>query len=232
MEKSRVWAAAAIAAGLVFLGLMIPRAARINRSYERFVSVKGLCEREVMADKAIWPIQYKVAGNDLATVYAELEAKNALVKKFLKEGGVQDGEISVSTPTLSDKLAQEYGSNDRAFRYVAKEVMTVCSADVEKVLALMSRQGTLVRSGIAPENEYGSQPEFLFEGLNSLKPEMIEEATRNAREAAQKFAADSRSRLGKLRQAAQGSFSIEPRDSNTPYIKHVRVVTSVTYYLD
>ena len=216
--------------GLIVLGLMIPQAVKTNRSFERTVNVKGLCEKEVQADKVIWPIQYKAAGNDLNAVYQELETKANLIRSFLRNGGLSDSEITVSSPVLSDKLAMEY-SNDRAFRYVAKAVITVCTKDVEKVMGLMGQQSTLIRNGIAPENDWDNRPEFSFEGLNDVKPEMIEEATKNAREVALKFAKDSASKLGKIKQATQGTFSIEDRDSNTPYIKKVRVVTNVTYYL-
>ena len=112
-------------------------------------------------------------------------------------------------------------------------MITVCTQDVDKVLALMSRQQELLKKGIVvgSANQWENPVEFKYEGLNAIKPQMIEEATRNAREAAQKFAKDSGSRLGKIRTANQGTFTIENRDSNTPYIKRVRVVTSVTYYL-
>lgn len=230
MDKTKVFSALAILAGMLFIGIMIPRAVSVNRSYERIVNVKGLCEREVKADRAIWPIQYKAVGNDLASVYQEFAAKGEAVRAFLTKGGVSAEEISESSPVLTDKLAQEY-SSDRTFRYVAKGVITVCSSDVDKVLALMGDQSVLFKKGIAPENDWGNQPEFLFVGLNDIKPEMVEEATKNAREVAEKFAKDSGSKLGKIKTASQGTFSIEPRDSNTPYIKKVRVVNLVTYYL-
>lgn len=231
MDKTKVFSALAVLAGMIFIGLMIPRAVNVNRSYERIVNVKGLCEREVKADRAIWPIQYKTVGNDLAYVYQEFAAKGDAVRDFLAKGGITSEEITVSSPILTDKLAQEYSSGDRTFRYVAKGVITVCSSDVDKVLSLMGDQSVLFKKGIAPESEWGNQPEFLFVGLNEIKPEMVEEATKNAREVAEKFAKDSGSKLGKIKTASQGTFSIEPRDSNTPYIKKVRVVNSVTYYL-
>ena len=142
-------------------------------------------------------------------------------------------EISVSLPTLSDKYAQEYGSNDRTYRYFSKNVVTVCTGNVETVLALMPKQSELLKKGImvGSDNSWDNQVQFQFEGLNGIKPEMIEDATRNAREAAEKFAKDSDSRLGKIKTASQGTFTISDRDSNTPYIKKVRVVSSVTYYL-
>lgn len=138
----------------------------------------------------------------------------------------------MSVPSISDKFANEYGSNDRAYRYIAKSVVTVCTDKVDAVLALMARQSELLKQGVVTAGENWENPvEFRYEGLNEIKPQMIEEATQNAREAAQKFAKDSGSRLGKIRTANQGTFTIENRDSNTPYIKKVRVVTSVTYYL-
>ena len=137
-------------------------------------------------------------------------------------------------PQISDKLANEYGDNNRAFRYIAKNVITVCSSDVDAVLALMSEQSALLKKGIVTggSSQWENPVEFRYEGLNDIKPEMIEEATKNARAAAEKFAKDSDSSLGKIKTANQGTFTIGDRDSNTPYIKKVRVVTSVTYYLN
>ena len=218
-------------AGLIVLGLNLPAAVRAYRSFDRTVSVRGLCEREVPADKVIWPIKFKVVGNDLNQVYADLESRNAAVLSFLSKGGIDAAEVSVSTPVLSDKYAQEYGSNDRLYRFVASSTVTVCTREVDKVLSLMSAQKELLKSGIALQSEWDDKPSFSFEALNDIKPEMIEEATRNARESAQKFANDSQSRLGKIKTASQGYFTIEDRDSNTPQIKKVRVVTNVDYYL-
>lgn len=231
MEKGHLFTGIAIMAGLVAIALSIPCAVRSYRSYDRTVSVRGLCEREVPADKVIWPIKYKVVGNDLSQVYTDIEKRNAAVVSFLTGGGIAAGEVSVSTPTISDKFAQEYGSNDRPFRYVATSTVTVCTREVEKILSLLADQKELLRSGVVPENDWDGGARFSFEALNDIKPEMIEEATRNARESAQKFANDSQSRLGKIKTASQGYFTIEDRDSNTPQVKKVRVVTNVDYYL-
>lgn len=217
--------------GLIVLGAMLPKTAKVLKSFDRTVDVRGLCEREVPADKLIWPIQFKVGGNDLGDVYREVESKNAKVRKFLTDGGISADEITIGTPSVSDKYSQEYGSYDRVYRYLATSTITVSTKDVEKGRALMDKQRNLIRDGIVPENGWDCHPTFLFEGLNEIKPEMIQEATRNAREVAQKFADDSGSKLGKIRNATQGYFSIEDRDSNTPSIKKVRVVTNVCYYL-
>ena len=233
MDKGKFYSGLFIMVGLVVLGMMMQRAVEKYRSYDRTVNVKGLCEKEVKADKVIWPVVYRVMADDVQSVYDQTDSNNAAIIAFLKAGGIKDSEITVSVPEISDKYATEYGSNDRAFRYIAKNVITVYTSDVDAVLALMSRQSDLLKKGIVTggSNQWENPVEFKYEGLNEIKPEMIEEATRNAREAADKFAKDSDSRLGKIKTANQGTFTIENRDSNTPYIKKVRVVTSVTYYL-
>lgn len=232
MDKGKFYSGLCIMAGLVVLGIMIPTAVMKYRSFDRTVNVKGLCEKEVRADKVIWPIVYKVMSDNVQSIYSQIDAANAVIVDFLKAGGVTEDEMTVSVPQISDKLANEYGDTNRAFRYIAKNVVTVCTSDVDKVLALMASQADLLKKGVVTVgNDWENPVEFRYEGLNGVKPEMIEEATQNARETAEKFAKDSDSRLGKIKTANQGTFTIEDRDSNTPYIKKVRVVTSVTYYL-
>ena len=218
--------------GLIVLGFNIPKAVSDYRSFDRIVNVKGLCEREVKADKVIWPVTFKVVSDDIQSIYSQIDRNNQTIISFLVSGGLSENEISVAVPVISDKYANEYGNNDRTYRYIASSVITVCTDKIDQVLELMSKQSELLKKGIVTGgNTWENQVEFKYEGLNEIKPEMIEEATRNAREAAQKFAKDSDSRLGKIKTASQGTFTIENRDSNTPYIKKVRVVSSVTYYL-
>ena len=232
MDKGKFYSGLFIMVGLVVLGMMFPGAVEKYRSYDRTVNVKGLCEKEVKADKVIWPVVYKVMANDIQSIYDQTDGSNAVIMDYLKAGGIDASEITVSVPQISDKFANEYGNNDRAYRYIATNVITVCTDKVDDVLGLMSKQSDLLKKGIVTGGNTWENPvEFKYEGLNEIKPAMIEEATMNAREAAEKFAKDSESRLGKIKTANQGTFTIENRDSNTPYIKKVRVVTSVTYYL-
>jgi uncharacterized protein len=218
--------------GLVFVGLMLPRAFRVLRSFDRTVTVRGVSEREVPADKVIWPIAYRAVGNDLTSLNSEIESKNSVVLSFLKDGGIADAAISVAAPAISDAYAQEYSTPDRKYRYVATCVVTVATDEVDKVLDLMNKQTYLLDRGIVLVSEsWNYKAEFSFEGLNDIKPEMIEEATENARLSGDKFAKDSHSRLGKIRTANQGVFSITDRDSTTPQIKKVRVVTTIVYNL-
>ena len=232
MDKSKLFSGLFVMIGLVTIGFHISGAVEKYRSYDRTVNVKGLCEKEVKADKVIWPVVYKVMANDIQTIYDQIDANNAVVKSFLEKGGIKPEDISVSVPNISDKYANEYGSNDRAYRYIATSTITVCTPDVDTVLELRTDQAELLKKGVVTAgNNWENTIEFKYEGLNNIKPQMIEEATKNARETAEKFAKDSQSRLGKIKTANQGTFTIENRDSNTPYIKKVRVVTSVTYYL-
>ena len=230
-NKGNFFAGLAIMVGLIVVGINIPKAIQVLSASQRNVSVRGLCEREVAADKVIWPLTYNIAGDDLSALYRQLEANNDAIKSFLKSGGIDDSEITTSTPNISDVFTQEYGGNNRRYRYVIKSTTTVSTGKVDNVLSLMDKQGELIRNGITLSSEWDSRPTFSFESLNSIKPEMIEEATKNARESAQKFADDSGSKLGKIRSASQGYFTIEDRDSNTPQIKKVRVVTNVDYSL-
>ncbi|MGR8922033.1 MAG: SIMPL domain-containing protein [Gammaproteobacteria bacterium] len=225
--------ALAVFLGLAALGYLLGEAAVQVKEYERSVTAKGLSEREFPADVVIWPASFTVAGNDLGEVYDELDASSRRVRAFLEGAGVDAGEITFSRPSLVDKSAQAWGDAGQApFRYVATRSVTVYSGRVEQVRAAMSGLLELGKEGIAFTGDaYQNPVEYLFTRLNEVKPEMIEEATRNAREVAQKFAEDSQSRLGKIRRASQGQFSIEPRDTNNPHVKKVRVVSTVEYYL-
>lgn len=221
-----------IALAIVLAGAMLPISVAKLKSYDRTVDVRGLCEREVKADKVIWPLTYKVVGDDLNVVLAQVDANNKLITNYMKAGGIDESEISIAATQINDKFANEYGNNDRVYRYLCTSVITVCTKNVDAVLDLRSRQNELLKKGITFSDSWENRTEFKFEALNEIKPEMIAEATASAREAAQKFAKDSNSKVGKILRASQGVFSIEDRDSNTPELKKVRVVTSVTYYLN
>jgi len=219
--------------GLALLGYLLADGALRFKAMERTVTVKGLAEKEMLADLVIWPIQFAVADNDLTALYTRIEANTEKVKSFLQQQGIAEDSISAQAPSITDKSAQQYGTGQRAeFRYTALQTVTVYSSEVEKVRLVMSRLSALGKEGIAFSGEsYQGRPDYIFTELNAIKPQMVEEATRNAREVANKFAADSDSQLGKIRRASQGQFSIVDRDRNNPHIKKVRVVSTVEYYL-
>lgn len=231
--QSKVKEAIILAIAILGLGAFISSAMIQVKDRDRVVVVRGLAEREVPADFVIWPIVYKEAGNDLVALSEVMQNKTAALEKFLLDNGVDAKEISKASPDITDTESEFFGGEKRPFRYVATEVVTVASKDVDKVRSLMAKQGELLKQGIAfSEGDYRYRKIYSFNGLNEVKPAMIDEATKNARAAAQKFAKDSDSELGKIKTATQGQFSIVDRDENTPHIKKVRVVTSVQYFLE
>ena len=221
----------AIMTGLIVMGMFIMKGLRSIADRDQYVTVKGLAEREVLADKVVWPLPFKCVSNDMQELYNEIEKNNNIVVGFLKDGGITEDEINISAPAVTDRLAQSYVPDNIKFRYQAEAVITVTSSQVEKVIDLMKKQVNLMKQGIIISNEYNYNISFEYTSLNDIKPEMVEEATRNARAVAQKFAEDSGSNLGKIRQATQGQFSISS-DETTPQIKNIRVVTTVKYALE
>ena len=231
--QSRVKEAIILAVAVLCLGAFFYRAQIDVKDRDRVVFVRGLAEREVSADFVIWPIVYKEVGNDLAELSATLQSKSQILEKFLLENGVKKEDITYSTPAIVDADGELYSGGKHTYRYVATVVATVATNNVELVRKVMEKQGELLKNGIAfSGSDYQYRIVYSFNGLNEIKPAMIDEATKNARSAAEKFAKDSDSKLGKIKTATQGVFSIEDRDENTPYIKKVRVVTNVQYFLE
>ncbi|MBM3163655.1 MAG: SIMPL domain-containing protein [Chlorobi bacterium] len=220
-------------AGLVVAGFLVSSGFVKLKALERSVSVKGLSEREVAADIAIWPIKFEVAADDLGVLVGAIEEKNRVVYNFLVSSGFDAKDISISAPAVIDRQTQGYGDANRfTFRYAGSSTVSVYTGNVALVRKTIRKLVDLGKLGVAVSGEnYDVKTEFLYTGLNRLKPAMIEEATNNARAVAEKFASDSKSRLGKIKSASQGQFTIEDRDSNTPHIKKVRVVSTLEYYL-
>lgn len=218
--------------GLIFLGVFIKSAVTSLKSYDRVVSVKGLAEKEVPANRVIWPVVYKEIGNDLMTMYKSISEKNRIIIEYLKSKGLDEKEITISAPSIIDMSAERYQSQPSPYRYNITSILTVTSDKVDLVMSIISSQSELLQKGVALlAGDYQYQTQFVYTLLNDIKPVMIEEATKNAREAAEKFAKDSNSKLGKIKSANQGQFSIVDRDANTPQIKVVRVVSTVEYML-
>lgn len=220
--------------GLIISSWLLGKSFYELKAADRFVTVKGLAQREADADLVIWPVSFTEAGNDLAQLYDGIDLKRQAVMSFLTENGITADEISANSPVITDFEARKYdtGNGKREYRYLAQTTLTVRSTDLSLVRMLMGRSSELVKKGIVlASDEYQYQPEYLFTGLNAIKPAMIEAATKNARLAAEQFARDSGSRVGSIRNARQGLFTITDRDRNTPYRKIIRVVTTVDYFL-
>lgn len=220
--------------GLGTAGYLLSQAIIDYKKLDRSITVKGLSERELPADIVIWPIAYSIADNDLSNLYRTIDTNNQLIKAFLNTHNIADTAITFATPAVVDKQAQNYGDYSRkdTFRFVATQTVTVYSEQINTVRATMTKLSELGKQGIVIKgDDYDNRTEYLFTSLNNIKPEMIEEATQNAREVALKFAADSSSQLGKIKRARQGQFSVNARDQNNPHIKKIRVVSTIEYYL-
>lgn len=218
--------------GMIVMGLMVMLGlGRVNHSV-RTVNVRGLAEMNVEANKVTWPITVKEVGDELTSVYAKVSKSAEMVVKYLKDNGLNDDEIAVTAPQVVDRMANYYDNSWKA-RYNVSSNIVVTSNKVKLVMELISRQGELLEKGVAiNSSDYDTYTIYEYTELNTIKPQMIEEATKNARAAAEKFAKDSDSKLGKIKTANQGLFTIENVDAYTPNIKHVRVVTNVTYFLE
>ncbi len=221
-----------IGVALVISSLVLGAAVKDFRSYDRYVSVRGFAEREVPADLAYWPISFSAAGNELQKIQQELDASAEKVLEFLDRHGLGEADVSTSSPRINDQHA--FGVSQQhmpANRFTAQSVITVRTEEAKAVKQAMAAAGELVSEGVVLVHSYEFQPRFEFTGLADIKPDMIAQATRDARSAARQFARDSDSTVGAIRRANQGLFTINDRDDFTPEIKRVRVVTSVDYFL-
>ena len=223
--------AIALALGIVIAGYFVGEALIQARSGARQVSVRGLAEREVPANLALWPIVFTVTSNELVDLQRKADQGVATVRTFLASDFPAD-QISVSAPRVQDREAQGMtGDGRRLDRFTAEVTVTVRTDRIDVARKAIERSGELVKQGVAVIRSYEYNTQYLFTELDKIKPEMIAEATRDARRAAEQFAKDSGSTVGAIRTAQQGLFSIEDRDQFSPEFKRVRVVTTVDYYL-
>jgi uncharacterized protein len=236
--------------GLIVGGGLLGAQIKAIKLADRYVTVKGLVERTVKSDAAVWPVSFSEAGNDLPEVFAKSESDKTNVIKFLADNGVDASETSVGQINVTDTQANQYGPNRAANRYIVQQTVTVHTKDVDKLAKAAEKTADLVKAGIVLQNNGQNAITYKFNGLNSLKPDMITEATRNARASADRFAADSGSAVGSIKSANQGVFSISAADSvsvsapgeegggfnndqqaDSSIMKKVRVVATVDYYL-
>ena len=228
--KSNLLAGALVALGLTFSGLFIYCGISKFANKDRAVSVKGLSTREVEADYAVWPLAYAWSGNDLPALYTQLESVTARVKKHLLALGFEESDFRQGTITVSNNWDNYYGDHRPEYKYTLSTSLIVSTDKVQLVVASQGKEASMLKEGIIVTTEKWNL-DYQFNGLPELKPSMIEEATQNARAVAQKFADDAQCSLGSIRRASQGQFSIES-DEYQPWVKHVRVVTTVDYFLE
>jgi hypothetical protein len=233
-------AALLLGAGIALSGWFVGDGFLQGRKGDRFVSVKGLAEREVKADLAVWPLRFVATGNDLGAVQQQIVRDAGLMRDFLAASGFAPEAFESQSLQVVDRLAQQYQQGQVESRFIIAQTITLRSADVDRVAGLTGRLGELVAAGLvlSDENQWNAGPTYVFTGLNALKPAMIAEATASARAGAEQFAADSGSRVGGIRRASQGVFQILARDDipglqqEKEIHKMVRVVSTLDYLLE
>lgn len=231
MKLNTFFISLAIVLASLILAFGFNKALNDFKTLERSVSVKGLSQKDVEADTLIFPIKFTRSNNNLTNLYEDLEKDKQNILRFLQAQGVRADEISYNAPNIIDKLSDPYrNDNIVSFRYVGTGNLLIYTQNVKLGKSILENISSLAKFGIVTKiDDYDI--EYLYTKLNEIKPQMIEEATLNARNAAIKFAQDSNSHLGKIKKASQGQFSISNRDKNTPYIKTIRVVSTIEYYL-
>lgn len=228
--KNNILAGALIALGVALGGWFIGLGINHFASKDRAVSVKGLSTREVQADYAVWPLSYAWSGNDLPSLYAQLENVTKRVKQHLISLGFEESDLRQGSISVEDNWSSYYGERRPEYKYTLSTSVIVSTNKVELVVASQGKEAELLKEGIIVSTQRWNL-DYQFNGLPELKPSMIEEATQNARAVAQKFADDAQCELGSIRRANQGQFSIE-NDEYQPWVKRVRVVTTVDYFLN
>ena len=228
--KNNILAGAFVALGLSLVGLCIYGGLKRFAERDRAVTVKGLSTREVEADYAIWPLSYSISGNDLPSLYSQLNHVTEKVQAHLLGLGFESGDLKRGSVSVSNNWDSYYSDRRPEYHYTLTSSLIVATDKVQAVVAAQGKEAELLKQGIIITNQSWNL-NYQFNGLPELKPSMIEEATRNARVVAQKFADDAQCSLGSIRRASQGQFSIES-DEYQPWIKHVRVVTTIDYYLE
>lgn len=231
MDKviDKKWTGAVILAiGMAVAGWFIYLGVHEMAVKDRSVRVKGLSERDVVADYVVWPLDYSVSGNELPTLHAELQRVGKEAKAFFIDKGFKEADITFGSVSVDDNWSGYY-EHRPANHYTIRTSLIISTEDVQRVIANQGCESALLNKGVILSS-YKWNTEYSYRGLNELKPEMIEEATKNARAVAQKFADDSNSRLGGIRNASQGQFTMDS-DNNQPWVKHIRVVTTVDYSL-
>lgn len=229
-------AAIVVATGVAAAGKFVGDGFRLGRSADRYVTVKGLAERTVTADLAVWPIRVTATGNDLGVVQSKVDQSLDALTVFLVGEGIAKDALERGRVEVHDLLATPYRQEGaEQSRYIVAQTLTVRTTEVDKVRAASARSGELVKLGVVFGD--GGGPTYAFTGLNDIKPEMIAEATRSARAGAEQFAADSGSSVGAIRQASQGVFTIGPRAgigealAEREIDKLVRVVSTIEFFL-
>jgi len=207
----------------VLISLVIFIAAKDFSKQGSYVDVKGLSEKIVKSDTAIWSLSFEVKSNDVDTLYSNIERNISTIKAFLKEKGFEDSEINVAPVNIYQDTYKE-----AVFRYNSNNQIAVYTKKVDQAKAASNETLLLVKKGVVLNQNYIS---FTFSDLNSIKPDMLAEAIKNARDTASQFARNSGSKVGSVTRGNQGVFEIEDKDPGSPEYKKIRLVSTLRFLL-
>ena len=235
MLKQHISSTLILSLSIILAGFFIGQTYVAGKKLDRTVTVKGLAEREVEANIATWPLELTVSGNDLGQLQKTLEKQTQTLQQFFQELGFDSEEIQVGAPAIQDGRAVLYGGQNtyNQNRYISKVEFNLRTSKLEQLTEAMAKMPSIIGQGLVIGSKNTWQPvQYHYTKLNDIKPEMIEEATKNAREAAEKFARDSGSTIGKIKTANQGVFTINDLDQNSGVRKKVRIVSTIQFYIE
>lgn len=229
-----------LTSGIALGGWFVSNGIIKSRTTDRFVTVKGVSERDVVANVALWPLRFVATQDNLKLAQKDIETSKSAILKFLKKYGIEETQVELQELEVNDVLANPYRSGPINKRFIITQTLIVRSDNPNPIRTASQNVSELVDAGVVltTSGHPGNGPTFLFTELTTHKPDMIAEATANARKAAEQFANDSGSTLGRIRRANQGLFVILARDrapgigEGSQINKTIRVVTTVEYYLE
>lgn len=226
----------AISLSLLGVGVFITDGLKSFKMNDRVVTVKGVAEKDVIADLALWTLTPVITGNDLLALQSSISQNQAKIMEFFISHGFEDSEIEIKPLEVEDLMANSYSQGDSIKdRYIIRQKITLRTEKVNKISSIVSSLGNLLREGVVLSNT--SSPIFLYNKLNDIKPQMLHEAVVKAQEAASEFAKLSGAKVGDIKSANQGVFQILPRDKigyqshEMQQHKKVRVVSTITFLL-
>jgi len=228
-----------VGAALAFAGWSVGQGVEHFRSADRVVTVKGLAELNVKSDFGIWTLIFRRGGDEFGEVQRALSVDRDRILAFLREQGFESGEIEIQPLQVQDLLAREWASRDVGLRFNGQGRLLVKSARVDVLARTVNRLDPLIQAGIQFDSAQQGQAGLRYQlrGFNEVKPRLLEEATRNARTQAAKFAADAGAALGRLKNANQGVIRVVDddggdMDSGRTLGKRLRVVSTFEYALE
>lgn len=241
--------ATAIVLGLLFLGVFIYKGLKTFSDKDRVVTVKGLAEMNMIATSATIDIGFSFSGDDLQKIISQSEQKKKAIIQFLESTGINRKDLKVKNIDVNDR--QRYYETQwrngreeqvKVDRYTVYQEIVITSKDVKGTEDQVAK---LRLDLVSKDLTSNLNAKYVFPELNSIKPQLIAESTKNARISGEQFANDSQAQLGKIKTASQGQITIAGRyyynedgseeitdKPSEPYIQRARVVSTIVFFLE